>query len=89
MSVIYKYQLLNSPIVELEIPEGAEILCVQTQREVPCMWVRVDKEAPLVKRKFRSVATGCDFNSDEVGDYIGTIQSAGEHLVFHIFEVVN
>ena len=42
MRVIYKYQLSVTDNNIISMPIGAEILCVQAQKEVPCIWALVD-----------------------------------------------
>lgn len=68
------------------MPEGAEILTVQTQNENACIWALVDPGAPKTERYFDTYSTGyeipCDMGIDR--KYIGTFQM--ESLVFHVFE---
>ena len=39
MKKIYKYELEITEIQTVEMPVGAEILCVQFQDEALCLWV--------------------------------------------------
>jgi len=95
MNAIYKYQLPVQDQVELEMPEGAQILTVQTQEAhgggLPHLWAIVNTETSLKERRvFRIHGTGHQFR-DEVGKreiYLGTFQLHGGSLVFHVFEVV-
>jgi hypothetical protein len=32
-------------VQEIEMPIGAEILCIQTQNEKPCIWAKVDENS--------------------------------------------
>ena len=49
MKRIYKYQLIVTDRQDVQLPEGAEILTIQTQVDTPCLWALVDilaTEAP-------------------------------------------
>ena len=46
MKTIWKYPLRIRDWVRLEMPRGAEILCVQVQGLTPCLWALVD-DVPL------------------------------------------
>lgn len=84
MKVIHKYQLLNETH-SINVPEGAEILSVQTQNNVPCIWMLINpKETMFDIRTFFMVGTGNCFNQD--GKYIGTCQLDRGSCVMHIFE---
>ncbi len=89
MKVIYKYPVEVEDSVTVTMPEGAQVLAVQVQRGVPCIWALVDPKMPAVDRKFRWVGTG---HAHQEAfwvdlDYIGSIQLEGGRLVFHLFEV--
>lgn len=57
MKSIYKYPLdrrMDRPmagpaIFKISVPRWSEILTIQLQNEVPCIWAMVDKESPAVK----------------------------------------
>jgi hypothetical protein len=55
---IYKYPFEIQDYVELALPHGAELLHVDFQREVPCLWALVDPKAPLTRRRIRVAGTG-------------------------------
>lgn len=86
---IYKYPFHLVDLLMVNMPAGAEILCVQTQREKPCMWARVDPSAPMELRSFAIYGTGHPISPDAAKDhrYVGTFQLAGGDLVFHVFEI--
>lgn len=81
---VYKYELPVSDWASVVMPEGAEVLCVQVQHGVPCIWARVTIGSPPLVHHFRVAGTGHDLGSN-VGKYIGTIQLDGGHRVFHVF----
>lgn len=85
--VVYKYELSLHDVVALTLPVEAEILCVQTQREVPCLWARVDLDAQdgTIVRHFRVAGTGHPLR-DANEKYIGTFQLQGGAFIGHVFE---
>ena len=84
MQTIYKYDLQPMDNVEIVMPAGAKILCVQMQGESPRVWALVDLGRESVKRIFHVVGTGHKHASIR-GDYVGTFQMYDGELVFHVF----
>jgi hypothetical protein len=84
MNTIYKYPLTDD-VQSFDIPKDAEILCLQVQNDVPCIWALVDTDKPKVKRHFEIRGTGDSVPPFRVS-YIGTYQLNGGRLVFHVFE---
>lgn len=86
---IYKYQLSVTDTQTIELPVGAEILTVQTQNEMPCLWALVNpNEIKKEIHVFEIFGTGNPVNY-EIGvsrRYISTFQLGGGQLVFHVFE---
>lgn len=84
---IWKFELKNEGVQELKMPEGAEILTVQTQYEKPCLWALVNPDAEKVSRGFFIYGTGHPVPKEPYPQkYIGTYQLSGGALVFHVFE---
>ena len=87
---IYKYEIHPSNLV-LELPEGAEILTVQSQHEEAFIWALVNPYNKKAFRYFELFGTGhpvpCDMGINR--RYIGTFQLSGGALVFHLFERIN
>lgn len=83
---IFKYQLETTDIQQVEMPEGAIILCIQTQNEEPCIWALVTPENDKVKRTFEIFGTGFNVSENESRCYVGTYQLDNGALVFHCFE---
>jgi hypothetical protein len=83
---IWKFELPVRDIAAVEMPEGARILCVQTQFNKPYVWALCDQERAAVSRRFAIYGTG-HATPDDPGEYIGTFQIDGGHLVFHVFEI--
>lgn len=85
ISRVYKYSLLPlGDWISLHLPDGAVPLCVQVQDGEPCLWARVNVDAPPVLHHFRIAGTGHALD-DKVGRYTGTFQLHGGALVFHVF----
>lgn len=83
----YRLQIINEQTIEM--PEGARVLCVQTQGSTPSLslWAVVDPNAPTSPRKFRTHGTGHQIADAERLVYIGTYQVQGGVLAFHVFEM--
>lgn len=84
MREVWKYAL-HAPVVEHDMPVGAEVIEVTTQHGLPCLWALVNTSAPTEKRTFVGFGTG---HAVEPGArYVGTAHDVyGDGLVFHIFE---
>jgi len=81
MKVIWKFPVTDSS-VDIAIPQGARILCLQMQAGQPCIWAEVDIEAPAITRTAHIVMTGQGYASCP-GEYCGTVQDGA--YVLHIF----
>ncbi len=81
---IWKYRMSDSREQLIQMPEGAEVLCVQLQREHPTLWALVNPLASLEERAILVVGTGWPMPLDSVR-YIGTVYQANG-LVWHVFE---
>jgi hypothetical protein len=84
---IFKYSLEVTDVQDVSLPSGAEVLCVQTQYGVPCVWAKVDPKAPEAYRRFFIYGTGHPVR-DAAMKYVGTFQLNGGDLVFHVFEAL-
>jgi len=83
---IWKYQIPIEDSFRLELPEGATVLSVQTQREEACLWALCDENAQGVFRTFELRGTGHAAKGLQDARFIGTFQMRGGALVFHLFE---
>jgi len=83
---IWKYPM---PIVDyyaFDMPEDAEVLTVQVQHGVPCIWATVDPNKPKLPRGFFVRGTGHELGLAESAKYVGTFQIELGGLVFHLFD---
>lgn len=72
------------------MPEGARVLCVQSQGNEPKIWVLVDESRHQEeKRVFQTFLTGQTFNLPTLYEYLGTFQLNGGNFVGHVFEIMN
>lgn len=88
MKVIWKYEIPNYGVFELELPMHAQVLDVQMQGQNPVLWALVNTDMPLKKARFEVVGAGWPDLDGGLGyegfPYIGTFQT-GNGLVFHLF----
>lgn len=88
MKTIWKYEVQTKSSFYLDMPEGALVLSVQMQRNVPCILAKVDTEARTRVRQFAVVGTGNPIHQDTTGwCFVGTFQLLGGDVVLHLFEV--
>ena len=86
MKRIFKYQLEKTDLQIVEMPKGADILCVQLQHGIPCIWALVDENQEKENRYIETFGTGHYIGSVNNRKYISTIQFYHGNLVFHYFE---
>lgn len=85
---IWKFPLKTDDVQQIEMPEGAQILCVQMQGGNPCIWAMVDPEAEKTKRTFEIFGPGHPV-PEATRMYIGTYQLYNGSLVFHLFQLLS
>ena len=85
MHTIWKFPIPIQDSFTIIMPQGARVLSVETQGDVPFIWVMVDEEADQVEYHFELRGTG--HNCDKVVGYkhIGTFLMRQESLVLHLF----
>lgn len=84
MKTIWKSPLEITDRQTIQMQPDAEILTVQVQNGVPCIWAHVDPEQPMAVREILTVGTGHPA-PDEIEGYIGTYQTYGGQFVWHVF----
>lgn len=88
LKTIWKYEIRPSTLDVVTMPIGAEILCVQVQHGRACIWALVDVEAATEDRKFLTIGTGQQIETEGVEvKYVGTYQLGGGTFVGHVFEI--
>lgn len=85
---IWKYQLKVTDWQNISMPQDAEILTVQVQNGIPCLWALVNPEAETEIRCIEIFGTGNQILSGMGASrkYISTFQIPEAGLVFHVFE---
>ena len=92
-NVIWKYEIEIRDDQVIDIPAHGEILHLGVQltlqKEIPCIWVKVNPYNKGVKRHFIVYGTGHSIDEDEdtVLSYIGTFQLTNG-FVGHLFEIL-
>ena len=89
MKTIYKYplQLCSEQIIIM--PLNAQILSVQWVRGSICIYALVDSESDGEPRRFEIFGTGHPVPPQDVfteRDFLGTVVSNDQELVFHVYE---
>lgn len=82
---IWKWTLDVTDEQILQMPGGAEILCVQIQNGVPQLWALCDETALPTPRRIGIYGTGHPI-PDAPGRHVGTFAIREGQLVFHVFE---
>jgi hypothetical protein len=85
MRTIWKFPLDFAHEQRIAMPEAAELLCVQVQHGVPCLWAIVIPDAATVKRTVATYGTGFPMDVRQAENYVGTYQIRGGDEVYHVF----
>ena len=85
MKQVFKYKLGVVGLQEVELPEDAQILSIQTQHESICLWALVDQDKTKEMRRITLIGTG-HYLPEGDHEFLGTVQELGGDLVWHLFE---
>jgi hypothetical protein len=85
MKSIWKFPLRVEDEQEVMMPYGAEILCVQVQNGVPCLWAEVESTNTAQARIIRTRGTGHPFVGKH-GEYVGTYQLDDGAFLGHVYD---
>ena len=85
MRKIWKFEFRIDDVVEIETPGIAEILHVECQQGVPCLWAVVNPAHEKTTRRLRLRGTGHPI-AGELGSHVATFQKGA--FVWHMFEEV-
>ena len=69
----------------IEMPQGAEILHAECQYHRPCVWARVDPQAPTESRLLLITGTGLEAPSEHEAKHVATFQQGA--FVWHLWEM--
>jgi len=82
MRTIFKYPLKLIDVQELQTHESTQVMSVQMQEGVICLWAAVDPTLPKCKMFISIVGTGNAAPQTEQWNYVGTVQQEG--FVWHV-----
>jgi hypothetical protein len=85
MQTIWKFPLRPSDKFTIDMPEGATILLIDAQQNIPCIWALVNPKAAVKPRQFRLYGTGSPIEG-KLGSHVGSFQMHNGQLVWHVFE---
>lgn len=95
MNTIHKFPLEITDQQVVTMPKGAQILTVQVQNEMVCLWAVMDTVAAPEERKIEVFGTGNPIpkvnewpQAGQGRKFIGTFQFLGGKFVGHVFERV-
>ena len=83
---IWKYDVMINDSQKIEMPQGANLLSVQIQNGIPCIWAIVNPMNAEVERVIQMAGTGHDMSERVMGAFLGTIQLNDGALIFHVFD---
>ncbi len=90
MKTIWKFTLDILDTQSILMPDGAEILSVSEQFDMPVLYALVDSEASVTPRMVYIRGTGHPLNSlaanlDGGAKFVGTVKTMGGQLMWHVF----
>lgn len=85
MSTVYKYPIVVQDTGHLSAPQGAKPLSFQLQHEGMCLWMEVDPRNAESTYEYRIFGTGHHIPDDYSGEYVGTVLTSGNALVWHLY----
>lgn len=92
MRRIYKYPLITTDVQTIKVPGlvGAsgfkeQVLKIDSQRNIPCLWCLVDDEEPEQEITLVIVGTGNPMPFMSKDDYLGSYMVFEGEFVGHIF----
>lgn len=93
MKIIRQYEIPLDGIFDFLIPDNAEILCIQTENNIPYMYILLENgEKSTEERYFITMADEQGFGEEKY-NYIGTYQICRYHgedkETLHVFEIIN
>lgn len=83
--MIWKFPLPIDDEVSVKMPRDARVLSVAVQEGAVVVWAVVNPLHRTVSRRFRIVGTGHPFNDLAEWQFVGTVQTHGGALVWHVF----
>jgi len=85
MRTIYKYPLFIKEVQEIETYMCFQVLSIQVQNGIACIWVLVDTSLEKQKVKIHIYGTGQEISDELYFMHAGTFMIENDSLVFHVF----
>lgn len=91
---IWKYDLPIEDESVIQMPDGVQILCVQTDQKTnkPVIYASLNPENPLINVSFTVIGTGNPAGiavlNGEMYKYVGTFQVMKGNFVGHVFSFI-
>ena len=84
--IIWKFPLSEKGVQTFELRKGYEILTLQMQNGMPCIWVLLNPDEIILKETFEIYGTGHEIHYDHSvnREYVGTFQQ--DYFVWHLFK---
>ena len=86
MKTIWKVNFQIADVAYFKAPPDAEMLSVQMQRNEAMLWFLCSPHLGSVTHTIRVFGTGQPVPDNDCLKYIGTVQTHGGQLVWHIFK---
>ncbi len=84
-TVVWKFPLTyKEATIQVEIPEVFQLLYVDAQGELPCVWAEVVPDRKTIHLKFFVIATGETMSENFTAKYVGSCQTRAG-LMFHVY----
>lgn len=85
MQTIWKFSFSPSNnLQQAEMPKGSQIVSVQAQNNLICLWAKVDPKKEKIERLFLVRGTGEAWGLGE--EWVGTVQMSP--FVWHLLEIL-
>jgi len=84
---IWKYELKVQDTQEIDIPCGYEVLMVNTQKGIPCLWVRVDPNSPKLREIIYTHGTGHNIEHQCKLEHLGSYLTDNDEMCSHVFKI--
>ena len=88
MYKIFKYPFEIKDEFIIEMPYNSKILNTFCQNDIPCMWVLVNPQRKIQKRKFVVMGTGHSIEEIYNLEYVSTFPQFDGKFIWHLFEIV-
>lgn len=85
ISKVFKYTL-HPRELSVEMPVGATIIYVASQRDQICVWAQIDPSAVKETVEFAIFGTGHEIYDSENLEYLGSVQIHQGEFIFHVYK---